>query len=152
MISLPDCDITSEFYTERLVVASGRSKRLVCCECHHPIERGEKYYRCSGKCEGNMWSDAQHIYCWTFARSLNGVDSADLYKSYYDAEPQLMPGQGRNPWAFNDGYGGCISFGGIAEFLNEAGDDLDELPHNPEIFWDRIISGCREKFECGAGI
>lgn len=152
MASLPECEVSQQFYFERLVTASGRSKNLRCCECRLPIERGEKYYRCTGKWDGYLWSGAQHLFCWTFARSLNGVDALGLYFRY-DGTMELVSHAGRNPWGFNDGYGGCVPFEGVREMLGECGDYLSEgLHHDPSAFWNGLISGCREKFECGTGI
>lgn len=88
------CDTYNEFYTERLTKAR---KPHRCCETRRPIHPGEAYWRCAGKTEGYLWSVAQSIPAYHFARWLNHASK------------------------FNDGEA-CIAFGGIDEFVMEVGD------------------------------
>jgi hypothetical protein len=159
-VELPYCDVTTEFYSEKRHRASGRSKGLKCCECNAPIDKGEIYYRCAGKWDGYLWSGAQHLYCWLFARSLNNHDSIGWHR-YNEKYPfQLTSGVGLNAWGINDGYGGCVQFEGIYSFLteylphdeSEFDADFYKLTHNPLRFWKAMQSGCKEVFSLGSGI
>lgn len=155
MPSLPECDVTQQFYHERRFVASGRAKKLKCCECCEQIEKGNIYMRCTGKWDGSLWSGAQHLECWLFARSMNGHDSTGWYKGWsYQAGPELVKGTGLNAWGFNGGFGECVPFEGVAEFLGECECDGEflGLTHNPKRFWDAMRSGCKEMFCGGSGI
>lgn len=136
------CDIVSEAYREKLVRARTPHS---CCECGGAIDPGERYYRVGGICEGQPWNACQHIYCYHFARSLNGISARGFH-------------EGLHPFSLGpEAPDGCISFGGVAEFLGDLSNEFDQateepLDHPAERFWDALRSGCREKFEGGSGI
>lgn len=147
------CDVSTQFYAEKLVVARKLHK---CCECRERIEPGDRYYRCSAKWDGDLWSGCQHVECWNFARSLNGI-GADGYAVTWktDRRPAASrPAFEIDAIEFDDG---CIPFCGIGEFLGELHGDYNEekdeyAPHQADVFWDAMRSGCREVFAGGTGI
>lgn len=130
-----------EFYDERESVAQ---KQHQCCECHVPIEAGEKYVACKFKYDGVFYCEKQHMPCYHVARFVN--HELKLEDSESDGE-------------------GCIAFGRVREALREYGqsyyDDDDNETHEPYGveqcdnilgFWDGWVSGVKERFECGTGI
>lgn len=107
-------DVVTEFYSERNVKAR---KPYKCCETGREIANGEKYWRCSGKTDGDFWSVAQSEAAYRFARKLNGVEP-------FDQKQQ-------------DDYG-CIGFGGIGECMEEMRSDV---PNDLVAEWDAIMKG-----------
>ncbi len=138
------CEVSQQFYTEKLVRANRPHK---CIECGGEIERGERYWRCVGMWDHQVSTCPQHVYCYHFARSINGrTDGPTWTKTKW-----LVPISSRPSFAFAgiDGGDDCIAFGGLNEFLH----DICEDENAPAIrFWDAMISGCTERFEAGAGI
>lgn len=54
------CDIGPDFFSERI---SRARKEYHCCECGKKIHKGQKYWYCMGKWEGEISSYRQHIEC-----------------------------------------------------------------------------------------
>lgn len=82
------CEIPAEFYHEKRVRAR---KEHRCCETNRIITKGEHYWRCTGKWDGQISSFAQSEAAYHFAR-------------YYNMD--LFPDAG------------CVGFGGIREDMS----------------------------------
>jgi hypothetical protein len=61
------CDSYSEFYAETFPKAA---KVYKCCECHKPIQVGEKHLYARGKAEGDFWQARQCLYCRDFCMEI----------------------------------------------------------------------------------
>jgi len=106
-----DCEI-AEFYNEELVEARKEHK---CCETGRVIKKGESYWRCTGKWDGEIQTYKQSQSAYHFARHLNS--------KIYPNEPQE-----------------CVPFGCIGEDIQEwvtYGVDLNPYA----IVWDKILKG-----------
>ncbi len=147
------CEFTTDFYSEKQVTARRAHK---CCECRKTIEPGDRYVRVAGKWDGEgVWSGAQHVYCYHFARSLNGI-GRNLIRYYRTFPPFCIQGRAAFSYVFGfDSDAGCIPFEGVHQFLSDCDRFIDENEneYRPATrFWDGMISGCREKFSEGSGI
>ncbi len=129
-----------EFYSEKNVKSS--RKQHQCCECFRPIPKGYGYVDCKGKFDGKMFSEKQHLYCYHFARLVNGhADMIKLFPASGNYHESLIYDR-PHEWYRDD----CIPFGGIREHLQESGDD------EMQSLYDGLISGNEEAFCEGTGI
>lgn len=107
------CDY-NEFYDERRVRARKQHK---CCETRRVIEKGEYYWRCSGKTDGEMWSVAQSEAAYWFARWCNGYNvDGSRHNDHRD-------------------YDECLAFGEIRYHIRE----VDDPALTAE--WERVCAG-----------
>lgn len=87
------CDVYPDFFSERVSVSRQEYR---CCECGFKINKGQKYWYCVGKWEGDVSSYKQHIEC-------------------RDACYKIQKHQGE-----------CIPFGGLREWLSDYGKTWEE--------------------------
>lgn len=85
-----------EFFTESLPVARKEHK---CCECGLVIHRGQLYWRCTGKWDGDVSTHCQHIECRDACYSARGP-SGDFDE--------------------------CIGFGELRDWLSEYGPSWED--------------------------
>lgn len=82
-----------DFFSERISKARKETK---CCECGKKIQKGQKYWYCAGKWDGEMSYYRQHIEC---------------RDACYAIQKHIQD---------------CIPFGGLWEYLSEYGTTWDE--------------------------
>lgn len=70
------CDVSVEF--TRVITVKKTRKVHICCECLAPIPIGSEAVRASGKCEGDMWQEYQHILCAEACEYVRDVINKDL--------------------------------------------------------------------------
>lgn len=89
----------AEFYSEKLYTARKTHK---CCETGRIIQPGEKYWRCTGKWEGELMTFVQSDFAYRFARKINGVEPPN----------ETLQREG------------CVCFGGVGEYVDEMRRDM----------------------------
>lgn len=109
------CEVPS-FYSEQLVTARKEHK---CCETGRIIAKGEKYWRCGGKYDGEMFSTKQSVAAYHFARYINGLQDKITGTWIGSREDE------------------CIEFGGVGEYVREFREDHPELWSE----WQRVKLG-----------
>jgi hypothetical protein len=143
-----ECEIL-DFYHEKTRRARVAHK---CCECSTPITPGDSYVACSGKYEGNVFVEKQHLVCWHIARFVN----LDLFAHWHHSDE---PGLVRKHQI------ACVPFGEIGTALSDAGEYCDEEVHpdgqlpfgvencvDVQAYWDRWLHDVHETFADGAGV